>query len=70
VQITTTWGWPQVPWQVAEAARILTADIFKMKDAPFGVAGVSDLGVVRVQSNPWLVENLRAFINPRVKVGV
>lgn len=70
VQITTTWGWTSVPWQVAEANRILAADEFRMKDAPFGVAGVSDIGLVRIQSNPWLVENLRAFVNPRRKVGV
>lgn len=70
VQIATTWGWTFVPWQVTEANRILSADEFKMKDAPFGVAGVSDIGVVRIQSNPWLVENLRAFVNPRRKVGV
>lgn len=70
VQVRGPWGWPQVPWQVAEANRILAADLFKMKDAPFGIAGVSDLGVARVQANPWLVENLRAFVNPRHKVGV
>lgn len=70
VQIATTWGWPQVPWQVTEAARILSADLFKLKDAPFGIAGSSDLGAIRVQANPWLVENLRAFVNPRVKVGI
>jgi hypothetical protein len=70
VQVIGPWGWPQVPWQVAEANRILAADLFKMKDAPFGIAGVSDLGVARVQANPWLVENLRAFVNPRHKVGV
>lgn len=70
VQVTTTWGWPSVPWQVAEATRILAADEFKMKDAPFGIAGVSDLGIMRVQSNPWLVENLRAFVNGRRKVGI
>lgn len=70
VQINTTWGWSSVPWQVAEANRILATDEFKMKDAPFGVAGVSDLGVIRIQSNPWLVENLRPFINSRRKVGI
>jgi hypothetical protein len=70
VQIIGPWGWPSVPWQVAEANRILAADLFKMKDAPFGVAGVSDIGVIRVQSNPWIVENLRAFVNGRRKVGV
>lgn len=70
VQIATTWGWTSVPWQVAEANRILAADEYRMKDAPFGVAGVSDIGLVRIQSNPWLVENLRPFVNPRRKVGV
>jgi Phage gp6-like head-tail connector protein len=70
VQVSTTWGWTAVPWEVAEACRILAADVFKMKDAPFGVAGVSDLGTVRVQSNPWLVENLRAYVNGTRKVGI
>jgi hypothetical protein len=70
VRIQGPWGWPSIPWQVSEASRILSADEFKLKDAPFGVAGVSDIGVVRVQSNPWIVENLRAFVNGRRKVGV
>jgi hypothetical protein len=70
VQISTTWGWPRVPWQVPEANRILAADFYKLKDAPFGVAGVSDYGLVRVQSNPWLVELLRSFIDMRRKVGI
>jgi hypothetical protein len=70
VQIAGTWGWPAVPPMVAEATRILTADEFRMKDAPFGVAGVSDLGLVRIQSNPWLVENLARYIKGGRKVGV
>lgn len=70
VRILGPWGWPSVPWAVAEANRILAADIFKMKDAPFGISGVTDIGVVHVQANPWLVELLRAYINPRVKVGI
>ena len=64
------WGWPSVPWAVSEANRILAADIFKLKDAPFGVAGISDIGIAHVQANPWLVEALRPFINPRRKVGI
>lgn len=70
VQIATTWGWPSVPWGVSEVNRILAADLFKAKDAPFGVAGVSDYGLVRIQSNPWLVELLRPYVNPREKVGI
>lgn len=70
VQITGTWGWPAVPYGVSEANRILAADAFRMKDAPFGIAGGSDLGMVRVQANPMVVENLRFFINGRRKVGI
>lgn len=70
VQIATSWGWSRVPWEVTEANRILAADLFKMTEAPFGVAGMADYGIVRVQSNPWLVELLRTYVLPRRKVGV
>lgn len=70
VQITGTWGWSQVPPEVAQASFILAADLFKMKDAPFGVSGVSDYGLVRIQANPWLVELLRPYKNTKRAVGV
>jgi hypothetical protein len=70
VQITGTWGWSQVPASVTEAAFILAADLFKQKDAPFGVAGVSDYGVVKISANPWLIELLRPFKNQKRTVGV
>ena len=70
VQITGTWNWPAVPWQVAEANRILAAQVFKEKDAPFGVAGFGDLGIVRISSSPTLVAMLERFIAPRYKVGI
>jgi hypothetical protein len=70
VQIQGIWGWPSVPPPVTQAALILAADFFKMKDAPFGVAGMTDLGVTRIQQNPWLTELLGRLINPRRKVGV
>jgi hypothetical protein len=70
VQIVGTWGWPSVPPPVAQATLVLAAQWFKEKDAPFGVAGVNDFGVVRVQQNPWVVEMLRPYINVKFKVGV
>lgn len=39
VQITGIWGWPRVPSAIRSAAAILAADTYKLKDAPFGVAG-------------------------------
>jgi hypothetical protein len=70
VQITGVWGWSQVPAPVTQAAFILAADIFKMKDAPFGIAGTSDYGTTRIVANPWLVEMLRPFKNTKRTVGV
>ncbi len=69
VQVAGTWGWFQVPPEVSQASFLLAADLFKMKDAPFGVAGVSDFGITRIQANPWLVEMLRPYFHKR-KVGV
>lgn len=70
IQIAGTWGWPAVPPGVSQACLVLSAQWFKEKDAPFGVAGVSDFGLVRVQTNPWVVEHLRPYIYTRRKVGV
>lgn len=70
VQVTGTWGWFAVPAEVAQATFLLAADLFKMKDAPFGVAGVTDYGVTRIQANPWLIELLRPYKNTKRAVGV
>lgn len=69
VRITGPWGWPAVPWAVSESCRMLSADIFKYKDAPFGVAGVSDIGIIRANVNPWIVEQLKPYVSRRA-VGV
>ena len=70
VQITGTFGWPQVPPVVTQAALLIASDWFKLKDAPWGVAGISDLGIIRVQANPWVSEQLRPYMRARGKVGV
>ena len=49
VRITGTWGWPAVPVEVKQATRILVAEVYKLSDAPLGVAGFGEFGVVRVQ---------------------
>lgn len=50
VQITAKWGWPAVPDEIKKATMIQAADLFKAKDAVFGVAGTNDFGAVRVRS--------------------
>jgi hypothetical protein len=70
IQVVGTWGWPAVPPPVTQACLTLAAQWFKEKDAPFGVAGVSDFGLVRIQTNPWVTEMLRPYIYQKRKVGV
>ena len=69
VQVITTWGWDYVPPEVQQASLMLCHDIFLSKDTPWGMAGTAASGMVRVQSNPWVVELLRPYICAR-KWGV
>jgi hypothetical protein len=51
VQITGVFGWPSVPQSIREAALILAEENYKLKDAPFGVAGSEDVGFIRIRDN-------------------
>ena len=51
VQVTAEWGWAAVPAPVKEACLISAAEMFKLGDAPFGVAGFGEFGPVRVRMN-------------------
>ena len=48
LRVTAIWGWPAVPDEITEACLLLASRLFRRKDSPEGVAGFSDLGVVRV----------------------
>jgi len=52
VKVVGTWGWPTVPDAVKQATLILAVDLYKLSDAPFGVAGYGAYGAVRVRDNP------------------
>lgn len=70
VSITGIWGWPDVPSGVSQASLYIAAEMFKAKDSPFGVAGIGDLGIIKIQASPWVVELLRPYKNVRKTVGV
>lgn len=69
VQVTARWGWTAVPAAVKQAALILAAETFKLKDAPFGVAGYGDFGPIRVRSNPMAAAKLAPYRRAAVLVG-
>lgn len=68
IQISATWGWPAVPADVTQAAYILAMDVYKSKDAPFGVAGTTEFGNIRVGSN--VAGLARMLLAPYRKHGV
>lgn len=52
LRVTARWGWPRIPEQVTQACLLLATETFKLaREAPFGVAGFGDFGVVRVRDN-------------------
>lgn len=69
VQITGVWGWPAVPYSIREATLILAAELFRMKDAPLGVVGMADFGVVRVRAHPTVARLAGPYQLMPVMVG-
>ena len=51
VEVTGTFGWPSVPEPIKFATIIQASRLFKRLESPLGVAGVSDIGIMRVGAN-------------------
>lgn len=48
VQVVGTFGFSSIPTAIEQATVILASRVFKRNDAPLGVTGFGDLGVIRV----------------------
>lgn len=65
LQVTARFGWSAVPDDVKQACILKAGSLFKRKDAPFGVAGFGEFGVVRVsKTDPDVVDLLSAYVVP------
>lgn len=51
VEVTAAWGWAEVPSPVVEATYMTAIEIFKMRDAPFGIQGMAEFGLIRIREN-------------------
>jgi hypothetical protein len=69
VRVTALWGWDNVPAPVKQACLILGAKNFQLKDAPLGLAGSNDFGVVRVQDDRLAFSKLAPYRRNRPFVG-
>lgn len=58
LQVTAKFGWSDVPDEVNQACLIKAAQLFRRKDAPFGVAGFEGFGPVRITRNDPDVSDL------------
>ena len=70
VVVSARWGWETVPDSVVEGVLMLAAEVFKMKDAPFGVAGWNEiLGQINVRDNPKVKTLLAPYRRGAVRVA-
>lgn len=69
LEVTAQWGWAAVPAAIKEAALIVAEETFKLKDAPFGVAGFGEYGAVRVRNNPMAWNLIAPYRRDVVLVG-
>lgn len=60
-EITAKWGYAAVPEQIRQATTMLASELFAMRNAPLGVAGVGDFGVVSVQQNREVTKLIAPF---------
>jgi len=62
VKVTGQFGWSSVPDSIKFATIIQASRLFKRLESPLGVAGVSDIGIMRVGAN--IDGDVAQLINP------
>jgi hypothetical protein len=62
VKVTGQFGWSSIPDPIKFATIIQASRLFKRLESPLGVAGVSDMGIMRVGSN--IDGDVAQLINP------
>lgn len=69
VRVTAKWGWSDVPDPVKRATLIIAAEAWMLKDAPLGVTGFANFGIIRVRQNPAAMSKLSKYVRQPVIVG-
>jgi hypothetical protein len=69
LQVTAKWGWQETPAPVISACKIMAAETWKLKDAPVGILGMNEFGVVRVRQNKLAVSKLAPYSKTRLLIG-
>lgn len=64
IEVAGVWGWPSVPVEVKQAARIIVAELGKLQDAPLGMLGSAEFGMSRIP--PQKQRHVRELLGPLV----
>jgi len=62
VEVTAKWGWAAVPAPVKQATLQLVAELWKRKDAPFGVLGGQEFGTIYI--SPDAMRSVGSLLRP------
>ncbi len=62
VRVKGVFGWSDVPYEVKTAAKIQASRLFLRNQSPFGIAGNTDLGTVRLAAK--LDADVEALLRP------
>ena len=65
IRLKGIFGWSSVPYEVKTAAKIQSARLFLRNQSPFGIAGNTDLGTVRLAAK--LDADVEALLRPMRK---
>jgi hypothetical protein len=65
VQVVGVFGWSAVPMDVRMACILMSLRLFKRYDSPLGIAGMGDLGAIRVSR---VDSDVQALLAPYMKV--
>lgn len=69
VQIAGVWGWPAVPEDVTEAAKIFVTDFLKVGKMTFGVQSYGDYGAIRARLSGPGMQLIDNYVLDKIKVG-
>ena len=69
VTVTAKWGWAEVPAPIKQATYLQAGHLYKMADAPNGVAGMDQFGAIRIRSLPQVTDLLCDYVRNKVLVG-
>jgi hypothetical protein len=62
IEVAGVWGWPEVPAEITQAARILVHEMAKVQDAPLGLVGSPEFGMSRVPG--YMPRHARELLAP------